>query len=417
MSGTADGQRDGKARSTDPRTIITPDAFSVAPELLGLPLAHPWRRAAAILVDLVLVAILANAPAVFFAFAAGFFVFWLATRGLSGTPSAGRRVARVTLGCLGALALTVGALVVATALFVDSDTVVSELETDRGEDVAVSAAAVRDLVQLATAPDSASAAAAADRVVERLRARDVRSEEIRHALEELQSEMGDDERTGRALRALDVALARTELARTESVPPADTVPVDASVDSLLAAYTDARTRNDSAAMARIGPRLGAELASGELQEAGSRARRQDERAASLRQELSETEAALEQERNRGILATVYAILDDVGLGLGWAGLYFTFFLGRWEGRTPGKRLLGIRVVRLDGRTLGYWVSFERYGGYAASLFTGLEGFARLIWDPNRQALEDRLAGTVVLRDTSEARRRVDELHERTASTG
>lgn len=412
MSGTADGQRDGGARSTDPRTIITPDAFSVAPELLGLPLARPWRRAAAILVDLVLVAILANAPAVFFAFAAGFFVFWLATRGLSGTPSAGRRVARVTLGCLGALALTVGALVVATALFVDSDTVVSELETGRGEDVAVSAAAVRDLVQLATAPDSASAAAAADRVVERLRARDVRSEEIRDALEELQSEMADEERTGRALRALDAALARTE-----SVPPADTVPVDASVDSLLAAYTDARTRNDSAAMARIGPRLGAELASGELQEAGSRARRQDERAASLRQELSETEAALEEERNRGILATVYAVLDDVGLGLGWAGLYFTFFLGRWEGRTPGKRLLGIRVVRLDGRPLGYWVSFERYGGYAASLFTGLEGFARLIWDPNRQALEDRLAGTVVLRDTPEARRRVDELHERTASTG
>lgn len=412
MSGTADGRENGRTRSTDPRTIITPDAFSVAPELLGLPLARPWRRAAAILLDLVLVAILANAQAVFFAFAAGFFVFWLATRGLSGAPSRGRRVARVTLGCLGALALTVGALVVGTALFVDSDTIIGEMETRGGEEIAVSAAMVRDLVQLATAPDSASAAAAADRAVERMRDRDIPPEEIRDALENLRSEMDDQETTGRALQALDAALARSG-----SVPAADTVPVDASVDSLLAAYADARTRSDSAAMARLAPRLGAELASGELVEAERHARRQEARAESLREELSETEAALEEERSRGILATLYAILDDVGLGLGWAGLYFTFFHGRWEGRTPGKRLLGIRVVRLDGRQLGYWVSFERYGGYAASLFTGLEGFARLIWDPNRQALEDRLAGTVVLRDTPEARRRVDELHERTAGSG
>ncbi len=398
-------------RSTDPRTIITPDAFSVAPELLGLPLARPWRRAAAILVDLVLVTILANAQAVFFAFAAGFFVFWLATRGLSGAPSAGRRVARVTLGCLGALALTIGVLAVGTALFVDSDTIIGELETGSGEEIAMSAATVRDFVQLATAPDSASAAAAADRAVERMRDREVPPEEIRAALEELQSEM-EEETTGRALQALDAVLARTEAS-----PPTDTVPADVSVDSLLAVYADARARNDSAAMARLGPRLGAELAVEQLEEAESSARRQEDRAASLREELTEAEAELEEERDRGILASVYAVLDDVGLGLGWAGLYFTFFLGRWEGRTPGKRLLGIRVVRLDGRPLGYWVSFERYGGYAASLFTGLEGFARLIWDPNRQALEDRLAGTVVLRDTPEARRRVDELHARTAGAG
>lgn len=407
-----DGQSEAGARSSDPRTIITPDAFSVASELLGLPLARPWRRAAAILVDLVLVAILANAPAVFFAFAAGFFVFWLATRGLSGTPSAGRRVARVTLGCLGALALTVGTLVVATALFMDSDTVVSEFETGRGEDVALSAAAVRDLVQLATAPDSASAAAAADRVVERLRARDARSDEIRDALEDLQSEMDAEATTGRAIRALDAALARTQPAE-----PPDTATTPMSLDSLLRGYSAARARGDSATVARLGPELGAELAAPALAAARTSARREEDRAGRLRAELTETEQELEEERNRGILATVYAILDDVGLGLGWAGLYFTFFLGWWEGRTPGKRLFGIRVVRLDGKPLGYWVSFERYGGYAASLFTGLEGFARLIWDPNRQALEDRLAGTVVLRDTPEARRRVDELHERTARAG
>lgn len=415
MSQTADARSDGGARATDPRTIITPDAFSVAPELLGLPLAHPWRRAAAILVDLILVAILANARAVFFAFAAGVFVFWLATRGLSGAPSAGRRAARVTLGCLGAFALTVGALAVWATLFVDSDRIITELETVAGEEVAVSATTARELVRLVTAPDSASAAVAAERAVESLLARDVAPDEIRSALEDLQSEMDEEATSGRALRALDAALARSEA--EERTGATDTITAAAPIDSLLAAFSRARARDDSAAMARVGSLLGSQLASEELEAAEARARREEGRADRLRDELTETERTLEEERNRGILASVYAVLDDVGLGLGWAGLYFTFFIGRWEGRTPGKRLLGIRAVRLDGRPIGYWVSFERYGGYAASLFTGLEGFARLIWDPNRQALEDKLAGTVVLRDTPEARRRVAEVHERTAAAG
>ncbi len=36
-----------KPEAKDPRHIVTPDAFEVAPELLGRPLATPWRRAEA----------------------------------------------------------------------------------------------------------------------------------------------------------------------------------------------------------------------------------------------------------------------------------------------------------------------------------------------------------------------------------
>lgn len=42
----------------DPRNIITPDAFEVAEELLGTPLALPSRRLFALLIDLVLVGFL-----------------------------------------------------------------------------------------------------------------------------------------------------------------------------------------------------------------------------------------------------------------------------------------------------------------------------------------------------------------------
>ena len=45
----------------DPRDTITPDAFRIAPELLGSPLATPRRRLAAIAVDGVFVALLSLA--------------------------------------------------------------------------------------------------------------------------------------------------------------------------------------------------------------------------------------------------------------------------------------------------------------------------------------------------------------------
>lgn len=88
----------------------------------------------------------------------------------------------------------------------------------------------------------------------------------------------------------------------------------------------------------------------------------------------------------------------LGLTFGWAGVYFTLCVGWLRGRTAGKWLAGTRVVRLDGRPLTPLDAFVRYGGYAAGLATGLLGFARLLWEPNRQAIEDKIAWTVVLRD-------------------
>ena len=44
----------------DPRSIVTPDAFEVSPDLIGTPLATPARRAVALATDgLVIVALTA----------------------------------------------------------------------------------------------------------------------------------------------------------------------------------------------------------------------------------------------------------------------------------------------------------------------------------------------------------------------
>jgi uncharacterized RDD family membrane protein YckC len=81
----------------------------------------------------------------------------------------------------------------------------------------------------------------------------------------------------------------------------------------------------------------------------------------------------------------------------------------WRGQTPGKRLLGIRVVRLNGKPITWWASFERFGGYAAGLATGLLGFLQIFWDRNRQAIHDKIMETVVVRE-----RGVPETHPATA---
>jgi hypothetical protein len=59
------------------------------------------------------------------------------------------------------------------------------------------------------------------------------------------------------------------------------------------------------------------------------------------------------------------------------------------------------VVRLDREPLTWRTAFERVGGYAAGLATGLLGFAQGMWDSNRQAIHDRIAGTVVIIDGAE----------------
>ncbi len=113
--------------------------------------------------------------------------------------------------------------------------------------------------------------------------------------------------------------------------------------------------------------------------------------------LQDQNAALRDEiRGNSWLRLAADSTRTMGFTFGWAGVYFTLCTGLLRGRTVGKFLLGTRVVRLDGRPLSTMDAFIRNGGYAAGLATGLIGFARLLWDPNRQAIQDRIAGTVVI---------------------
>lgn len=113
------------------------------------------------------------------------------------------------------------------------------------------------------------------------------------------------------------------------------------------------------------------------------------------EENSDSKAEPQQEP-LSIIAWLQAGLADLGIGFGWAALYFSVFTAWFHGQTLGKILFRIRVLKIDGDELSLWQSFERYGGYSAGLATGLLGFLQIIWDPNRQAIHDKISETVVI---------------------
>ena len=104
----------------------------------------------------------------------------------------------------------------------------------------------------------------------------------------------------------------------------------------------------------------------------------------------------EQTTTHSILQWGKGIIQDLGLGFGWAAVYFTLFSLLWRGQTPGKKLCNTRVVALNGEPLGLLDCFGRYGGYGAGFATGLLGFLQVYWDPNRQAIQDKISATVVI---------------------
>lgn len=82
----------------DPRTEVTPDAFSVAPELLGTPLARPWRRGAAMAIDLLAISLLTRAGGFFLGLAAALLFLRMALFSKDATAT---RTWGGVFGCLG----------------------------------------------------------------------------------------------------------------------------------------------------------------------------------------------------------------------------------------------------------------------------------------------------------------------------
>jgi hypothetical protein len=329
----------------DPRSIVTPEAFHVSQELMGRPLASPRRRLAAILLDVVFIGIL-TAVTRSFALLLGIVVAVALVRaGFKRTPVRGSvfdRARRVAVGCLG---LWVGfvTLLIGAAILID----------DGGGDDS------RFVVDLGSAAVSIEPDAPADELVE-----------PRDAL---------------AIRE-GVSLYSTEEA----------------LEAYAALLRDgADTETDRVLGAALAARLADEVAADTLTALRERVADLEDELVFTELQLQEAEEELDEDSAGGVLGWLIDIVDELGFGFGWAAVYATVLLSATNGQTLGKRLLGIRVIRLDGQPINWWVAFERAGGYAAGFATGLLGFAQVYWDANRQGIHDRIVGTVVVREGAE----------------
>ncbi|MEJ6004959.1 RDD family protein [Paucibacter sp. AS339] len=126
-------------------------------------------------------------------------------------------------------------------------------------------------------------------------------------------------------------------------------------------------------------------------EAERRAKKQSRRIRQLEAELARAKAP----RSLALVEEYRYWRDKFGF-LILPALYFTLLPALWPGQTVGKRLFGLRILELTGKRLTPLILFKRYGGYAAGMATGFAGFLQLIWDPNRQAIQDKTAHTVVI---------------------
>lgn len=358
------------------RQRVTPDPFHVDPALLGKKLGTPMQRGFALLIDLTCVAVFSSLGISFLIAIAGYFFARYANREYKGAT---RRMSAM----LGYCVLIIGLFFFAFGQiwnFGDSDSA--------SEDGLISA---EDLVKLAVGDEAEVRSSA------RLIGEDAHDSADVADLEKVKADFKEaldlipmtDDRKVWILEGLMSGIAETG---DNSGPK-----VDVAEDEL------SLTRSHVESLEGIDGSAGVESTREALKTflAGAEMDALKAEAKSTRDELETLKGQLKSVKKPwavSILTQAKALAEDVGITFFWSTLYFTSLVGLFRGRTIGKRLMRLRVVRLDGRKLTVWNAFERHGGYLAGVATGLLGFFQILWDPNRQTIEDKIAGTVVIRD-------------------
>jgi uncharacterized RDD family membrane protein YckC len=82
----------------------------------------------------------------------------------------------------------------------------------------------------------------------------------------------------------------------------------------------------------------------------------------------------------------------------WAAVVGFYFVLFWStaGQTPGMRVMALRVLGPDGEHPRIARSIVRVVGLALAIIPFFAGFIPVLFDRRRRALQDLLAGTVVI---------------------
>ncbi len=397
-----------------PPRSTPPDAFEVSPELLGLPLATPLRRGVATLIDLVLIGIITlvtkDIGAIVGVLVALVFVRMALkspiTRDL---PAPLAWAFQFSVGCLGLVILLVSFGTIwllrsggdlGIPLSVESDALGESLPMDLGDLMS----GLQGGVRLTRATDAAEAEEAATEIARGALAAGMSESDVEDLLEELSPDDPDwgdeadpDDVLEQAIATAAAELARAEGGAREPGSPADTLTATAALLTYVRLLEEGDTT--AADFEAIRRQAGLTLAADTIGALESRLDRASRETEHTQEALAAVQAQVDElERGSGLARLARDVIDQLGLAFGWGSIYFAVLLPWWKGQTPGKKLVGVRVLRLTGEPITWWFAFERAGGYAAGFATGLLGFAQVYWDPNRQGIHDKIAGTVVIRE-------------------
>ena len=103
----------------------------------------------------------------------------------------------------------------------------------------------------------------------------------------------------------------------------------------------------------------------------------------------------------GSLANDAPAIAGILLFISWLAIIvgsFWYFVHYWTrtGQTPGQKIAGVRVVRLDGQPMTVGSSILRVLGYSINGSILALGWLWPLWDDKKQGWHDKMAGTVVV---------------------
>ncbi|SEL03359.1 RDD family protein [Colwellia chukchiensis] len=358
------------------REILTPFAFKIDQSLFGIALAAPWRRGLALLIDLLLVAILSGAPGELLAILIAITLFNISSKKRAAKLDKKSGLKNKMLASVGAIIIFLVLIDTLPLLFAKLDSFNRQVEyagqqqTPRAN-VQQSAAqnkeqkVIRGTLSLASMFAISQSECLSYQCWQRLSAE----------LLTIYVKQGPSNEEAQQY----IMLLLEQIAENSHIAPAQQETLSQHLKQLN--------------LQMLAPTKAS---------AASSVSQQTEPALTPLNAEEQGVTTTEQSTNNTVykgFAWLKGLVEELGIGFGWAAFYFTMFTSVWFGQTPGKKLCRIRVLQLDGTRLSLWDSFGRYGGYGAGVATGLLGFAQIYWDPNRQAIHDKISATIVVDDS------------------
>lgn len=358
----------------DPKTMVTPHAFTIADTVLYTPLAAPLKRALAMLIDGLLITVLAEQMD---------WMFVLLVVGIIYIEKRSHQLGRLLKWGLYAAMLAFMLLTTADNLL----NVNGSSNTDNEQAVKESALGKQILTSL---PAIISLS-----LCDNYACGQTQVQSLREVIENASASKGMTETERREIVLHAIANSSLSAADSEKL---QTEVLDGTLWPVIAPQVESPTLDtQSEPLKSIQTSEPTDPAQGVVANAvkvtETTGTTKTVPSPSTRVKSADDE---EESTTHSVIAWVKGFMSDMGLGFGWAAFYFTVFTARFDGQTLGKKMLGIRVIQLDGAKISLWAAFGRYGGYAAGFTTGLLGFMQIFWDANRQGIQDKISSTVVI---------------------